>query len=126
MPRTGIALSPAGRVQLDRLFFELRAQRIVAEQDFACCQTCGNAELVSMMNADPSRIGYAFYHHQAAQCFDKCDGTYISFGARSEDDADARAVGQRIANTAVRVGLLVAWNGSEATRVYVGETTEAR
>jgi hypothetical protein len=127
--------------RLGQAFEELESDGIVARMNFACCQTCGHAEI-----GDEQRDGswgYTFFHQQDAERLrpGRSD-LYLAFGsfgplqgldqdlvdrARNGDE-DARAevialsevpVARRVADGLTRHGLEVNWNGTNTQRVHV-------
>jgi hypothetical protein len=108
------------KTKLNKLFRDLRRQGMFARQAFQCCQGCGCA-------ATPPEKDYAFYHRQDAERLYDEGGTFIAFGVQpkpreSESRIQKRAciVGSQIADAARAADLVVEWDGSPATRVWVG------
>ena len=62
--------------KLDRAFEALRRAHVVAEQDFACCNTCGHAEI----EGGQGDLGYVFFHQQDTEGLVESGSTYLSYG----------------------------------------------
>ena len=72
--QAGFGDVPATR--LDRAFEALRRAHVVAEQDFACCNTCGHAEI----EGGQDDLGYVFFHQQDTDDLVESGSTYLSYG----------------------------------------------
>ena len=72
--QAGFGDVPATR--LDRAFEALRRAHVVAEQDFACCNTCGHAEI----EGGQGDLGYVFFHQQDTERLVESGSTYLSYG----------------------------------------------
>ncbi len=107
--------------RLDAAFAVLESVGIVARQNFACCQTCGHAEIHDeMKNAEHAGReidGYVFYHAQDTDAVCSEGTLHLAFGARSGSVDDASEIA-RIAVQALRAqGLEVRWRGTAASRL---------
>jgi hypothetical protein len=109
--------------KLDAAFAELESSGIVARQDFTCCQTCGHAEIgdeFDAVEAQGTRIrGYTFYHNQDTEAAVEGRGLYLAYGAIDDGEPAAIAIGEEIAKTMRKHGLVVEWDGSTRTRILV-------
>ena len=72
--QAGFGDVPATR--LDRAFEALRRAHVVAERDFACCNTCGHAEI----EGGQGDLGYVFFHQQDTEGLVESGSTYLSYG----------------------------------------------
>jgi len=45
--------------EVDKLFYNLEKNNILAEKEFTCCETCGHNEMKDIISDD--KIGYVFY-----------------------------------------------------------------
>ena len=72
--QAGFGDVPATR--LDRAFEALRRAHVVAEQDFACCNNCGHAEI----KGGQDDLGYVFFHQQDTEGLVESGSTYLSYG----------------------------------------------
>jgi hypothetical protein len=115
------------RTDSDRLidaFRILDAARIVAREDFACCQSCGSAEIGGEVLDEDEPRGYVFYHGQDADHAATGGGLWLSYG--SFEQPDPTAVGEEIAEVLRAQGLPVEWDGSPARRIHVPLTWARR
>ncbi|MFJ3407511.1 DUF6891 domain-containing protein [Promicromonospora sp. NPDC090134] len=103
-------------------FAELETLGVVARMCFACCNTCGAAEIhdeVDPNGAEP--LGYVFFHGQEAERLADTPGDlYLSFGGFA--GSTASEVGEIVATTIARHGFEVAWDGSADAKVRVRVT----
>jgi hypothetical protein len=91
--------------KLNAAFRDLRKAGYFARQNFACCQSCGCAEV-----PDDKAETYVFYHRQDAEHLEKDRGTYLAYAGN----------GRFICETFGKQGLAVEWDGSTNTRIWVG------
>lgn len=132
-------------VRVRAAFDELESSGFVARMDFACCQTCGHAEIDDERRGDEH--SYVFFHAQDTErlaeddtalflafgCFDTHpmiaphlhhDGEAGGADERREHAVAARVLaeteaGVRITDSLQRQGLTVAWDRSPASRPRV-------
>ncbi|MBG0566465.1 DUF6891 domain-containing protein [Actinoplanes aureus] len=109
------------RTDSDRLTDAFRAldlAGIVAREDFACCQSCGNSEIGGEVgNVQPAR-GYVFYHGQDAERAAQGGTLWLAYGS-FDKRIGAAQVGEEVV-AALRVeGLEVDWTGDAAQRIQV-------
>lgn len=111
--------------RLDAAFTAMEADGIVCRQNFACCQTCGNAEIWEDMEAIGDKgvrvDGYAFFHQQDADSAAEGGGVYLAYGANVEryDEKAAERVATRIVRSLGEYDLKSSWSGSAAARIIV-------
>jgi hypothetical protein len=110
--------------RLTAAFRRLSAAGIVAREDFACCQSCGLAELGGEVVDGETPRGYAFYHHQDATDAATDGGLYIAFG-RFEQPPTAE-IGREVADALADQGLAVSWDGDPTTRIQLTLTWRRR
>jgi hypothetical protein len=122
-------LSDADR--LESAFAELEAAGIVSRMNFACCGTCGQAEIGNEVADGRSPRGYVFFHMQDAARLvdDDAPNLFFDYGAWTSDGAPfpdqasyegaAVAVGHEIVRTLEAAGLRVEWNGDLRRRIRV-------
>jgi hypothetical protein len=122
------------KVRLNAAFADLRRQGILAKQNYACCQTCGFAELryEAKLVARQGRevLGGIFYDMQDADDLKKdgkCCLAYVGLGlypdasAGAQDDATLR-VGRIACETLRRRGVSVVWDGSAESWIRIDLT----
>jgi len=100
--------------RLDRAFAALEVEGVTARQNFACCQSCGQAEIGDEM-ADGS-TGYVFYHLQDTERAAEYGTLYLSYGTLN---GDAVAIGHRVVDRLHREGLRTKWDGTLSQRIAV-------
>lgn len=105
--------------RLDEAFAELNQIGIVARQNFSCCQTCGNDEIMDEVKAAEQNganpHGYTYYHMQDTGSAVHGSGIYLAYAGRD----DALAVANEIVATLQRHGLQPQWDGSLKTRIFI-------
>ncbi|MET8867211.1 hypothetical protein ABZW11_30065 [Nonomuraea sp. NPDC004580] len=116
--------------RLLRAFRDLELAGIVARADFACCQSCGIAEIGGEVPDDERHAyrGYVFCHRQDMR--DVVDGGRLSLAYGRFNDAlvpvDQADIGREVAETIRRHGLEVRWNGDPGIRIEVPLTWRRR
>jgi len=93
---------------LNNAFSQLRKHGYFAEQNFACCQSCG-LSAVPDKNADK----YVFYHDQDNDSIE--NGRIDKNGMCIAWAGDAKQIAEIISQT----GLKAYWNGKRGTRILV-------
>lgn len=108
--------------RLDEAFAALNRQRIVARQNFSCCNNCGFTEIwdeVEEAEKQGQVIGYVFYHLQCTERAILTGQLLIAFGSVEED----RAAFEHTANTAVFelncAGLTASWGGTDRHPIVI-------
>jgi hypothetical protein len=120
--RAAQATWPA-RTDYDRLsaaFAELNSAGIVAREDFACCQTCGNAEIgdeIAEAGGDPH--GYTYFHQQDTEGAVELGELYLCYGTVRPDGPSAAEVGREVVEVLRRHQLDPRWTGDVSKRIKV-------
>ena len=122
------------KARLNAAFRDLRKQGFLAKQDFACCQSCGVADLMDEAEflAQRGRAvkGGVFYHMQDTDNLredGRCHLAYLSLDV-SGDTSDAAleeaavVVGQRAVETLHRHGVKTEWDGTVGRRIGIDLT----
>jgi hypothetical protein len=108
--------------RLVRALVALEMKGIVARQNFACCQTCGHAEIEDEIESfaatggDPR--GYVFFHQQGTESAIRDGEVGFAYGPAKED-VDSADIASELANEMRAVGLKVDWNGESSMCVMV-------
>ncbi len=104
--------------RLTQAFEQLEEEgRIVAREDFACCQTCGRSEIGDDIEGVLAFRGFVFYHSQDTDSAVEGGSLFLAFGTfEDEGDAAAIRVGQKICDVLATHKLETEWNGSNKTR----------
>lgn len=109
--------------RLDRVFEDLERSGIVARQNFACCGSCGSAEIFDEIDAVRQQglevRGYTFYHMQDTDHAVDGAGLYLGYGAVENDPAAALEIANEIVDRLARYGFQTEWNGTVKTRIHV-------
>jgi hypothetical protein len=109
--------------KLDAAFAALEASGVISRQNFACCGTCGAAEIWLEID-DAKRLGrpargYAFFHQQDTEAAVVGDGLYLNYGACEDTSEAIIAVGQEIVQALEVKGLKTDWDGQLEKRIGV-------
>ena len=108
--------------RLDAAFADLEKNGIVARQDFACCQTCGHAEIddeISEAMKHNSIVGFTFYHHQDTQRATDQGELLLAYGGLDGEDESTLNIGRRIVACLKRHDLKVMWKEDVKKRIQV-------
>lgn len=110
--------------RLDLAFADLEAAGIVARQNFSCCTTCGQTEILDEMEAARVRgaavRGYTFFHGQDVECAVQGGGVYLAYGTGDDDDDDGiLRVGEEIRKALEGRSLPVEWDGTADRKIGV-------
>jgi hypothetical protein len=100
--------------RIEKVFKELEKQKIIGEQEFWCCQTCGAS---AMEDFEDKYDGYVFYHSQDFDSLKSEGYTYLSFG--SFRDVYILDIAHKIVKAFQDEGIKVNWNGDINTRIMV-------
>ncbi|MCO5993085.1 DUF6891 domain-containing protein [Actinoallomurus rhizosphaericola] len=112
--------------RLIRAFRELEMAGIVAREDFACCQSCGTAEIGAEAPEGAGMRGYVFCHHQDVQAAVAGHGVYLAYGTFGGDEAATTRIGEEVVAVLRRHGLAPDWNGDPGRRIAVPMTWRRR
>jgi hypothetical protein len=99
------------KARIRSAFKKLYTQNILAFGNFTCCDTCGGAEIISLVKKD-GFDGWAFYHMQDNDDINSIGKTYISFG-------DTKKIANKIVKALEDTNLKVQWDGSMKKRILV-------
>lgn len=108
--------------RLDRAFWLLEKDGIVARQNFTCCQTCGHYEIEDEVAGAAKRRkvrGYTFFHTQDTERAAAGEGLFLAYGSTAGSEAATIDVARHIVAAIERAGLKADWDGSTATRIFV-------
>lgn len=110
------------RDRLELAFEKLELRGILGRIDFACCQTCGHAEMEDEIDECdceeyPVR-GYTFCHMQDVDRAREGDDLYLAYGAACECETDA-GIGHEVVDALRDAGLDAVWDGDVEKRILV-------
>lgn len=104
--------------RLGRAFARLDEQGIVAREDFACCRTCGDAEIGA--EARPGDRGFVYFHSQCTEGAALGQGLHLLYGTFDDaGPAATAAVGREVAEAVRAAGLTVRWSGDPGEAIVV-------
>ena len=106
-----------GPDRLTAAFGALSGRGIVTEPNFACCASCGLAEIGGQ--ALPGSRGFVFFHEQDTARAVAGQGLMLAYGGFSGAAPETAQVGREVAAALVAAGLPVEWNGSPDSRIRV-------
>jgi hypothetical protein len=116
--------------RLLRAFRDLDLAGILARVDFACCQSCGVAEIGGEVPEDERDAyrGYVFCHRQDMASAVLGGGLHLAYGIFTDAvlPADQTDIGREVAATIRRHGLEVDWNEDPGSRIAVSLTWRRR
>ena len=103
--------------RLTRAFRELEAAGIVARENFACCRTCGMAEIGAEVTKGQTARSFVFYHAQGAEHGANGQGVTLYYGPL--DGSDATPTGVEVVAALTDQGLAPRWSGSGGQGIHV-------
>jgi hypothetical protein len=108
--------------RLQRAIITLEGKGIVTRQNFACCQTCGHAEIgeeiENFESMNRKARGYAFFHQQDTEHVVGGGELAFAYGSAS-DQYSAVDIAKEISDSMRTAGFNVNWNGEATKRVMV-------
>lgn len=106
--------------RLDAAFAELERRRIIARQNFTCCQTCGLSEIWGEADGWPHEPrGYVFFHVQATERAAAGGGLDFSYGSTDQQDATVTAIANEVVEVLREHDLDATWNGDRNRKIAV-------
>jgi hypothetical protein len=114
--------------RLDDAFHDMNEQGILALQHFACCQTCGFAEMedeIAYAKEQGHAVrGFVFFPRQDSEAAARGEGLHLSYAALSTGDhaqitKDTLAMMDDVAATLGRHGLKTEWNRTLNQRMRI-------
>ncbi|MCF2528872.1 DUF6891 domain-containing protein [Yinghuangia soli] len=103
--------------RLTRAFAALEASGITARENFACCRSCGDAEIADA--GAPDARGYVYFHSQCTDSAASDGGLSLLYGSFDGSSETTAAVGHEIVAALDAAGLSAAWDRSPARAVTV-------
>jgi len=107
--------------RLDAAFSELDDRRIVARQNFWCCQSCALSHIWKEADGWPGDPrGYVLYHQQATEhAAVEGDDLWLSYGSSDQQDDTVVVIANEVVAVLKDYGLDASWNGDRATKIRV-------
>lgn len=103
--------------RLTRAFAALDEAGIVAREDFACCHSCGHAEIGT--EASDGAVGYVFFHGQGTDRVAAGGALMLYYGGFDDSDDTATSVGRQVVVALEQAGLPVEWSGDPGRAIQV-------
>mgnify|MGYP001602274346 FL=1 len=108
--------------KINKAFKKLMDHNILAKKDWACCQSCGHAEMDEYLNTfnEHYRIGslklknYLFFHDQDRDYLDSDGSTYLAYDL----DEEAKKISIQVFKD---YGLNPEWDGNQNKRIKITE-----
>lgn len=110
--------------RLNLVFEELNQRGVVARQDFACCNTCGFAEIwdeIEVVGRNGKVLtGFAFYHQQSTEYAYDYGRLGIGYGSTIVgDETLTRDIGKVLVEVLKLHGFTPEWTGDPAKQVIL-------
>ena len=107
---------------LKKAFIDMRKRGVLARMNFACCSSCGGAELHEIakdMKAKGKTVkGDAFYHNQDNEIKQKGKDFYIGY-TNFGNEVTAEEVANIVVYCLNNQGIATIWNGDVGNRIQV-------
>ncbi|WP_062209347.1 hypothetical protein [Streptomyces sp. NBRC 109706] len=103
--------------RITRAFEALGAAGITAREHFACCRSCGVAEIGG--ESEPDARGFVFFHYQSTESAAGGYGLTLHYGGFDGAPETTAAVGREVVAALGEVGLTTDWNGKPDQAIAV-------
>lgn len=103
--------------RLARAFASLDAAGVTARENFACCRTCGLAEIRAAGREDAR--GFVFFHSQCTEGAAAGHDLWLLYGGFEPGEEPTASVGREVVAALDAVGLAWAWDGSAQDAIRV-------
>ena len=118
------------RKKLTEAFKLLRKDKIIARQNFWCCQSCACyaiEKIIKILTEKGKTVqGYCYYHSQDNESLQKGNSFFLAFGnalhnsvAETEKEKQTLEVGKKIVKLLNGQGIQTEWNETSGTRIKV-------
>jgi len=104
--------------KLSNVFKRLRAEGIVAKQNFLCCSSCAWSALSSDYKGKETN-GFVFYHSQDNDSLKENGEAYLAFGVDDDKKQSSVMVGLMVCFVCELNGLAVEWDRTSTKRILV-------
>ncbi|MER7839172.1 hypothetical protein ABTY98_25685 [Streptomyces sp. NPDC096040] len=98
--------------RLTRAFAALEREGVVAREDFACCRSCGMAEIGAEAEDAVGARGFVFFHHQGTRSAAEGHGLSLYYGGFDGSAGTTTAVGREVVAALTAAGLSAVWDGN--------------
>ncbi|MFF0723390.1 DUF6891 domain-containing protein [Streptomyces sp. NPDC004134] len=103
--------------RLTRAFATLREAGITAREHFACCRSCGNAEIGGA--GEPDARGFVYFIHQSSESAAADGGLTLYYGGFDGSGETTAAVGHEVVAALGEAGLRTEWDGDPGRSIPV-------
>jgi hypothetical protein len=103
--------------RLTRAFLALEAAGITARENFACCRSCGLAEIGAA--GPPDARGFVFFHSQCADAAASGSGLTLLYGGFDGSAETTASIGREVAAMLDTAGLSTSWSGDPGQGIEV-------
>lgn len=103
--------------RLSRAFGVLEAAGITARENFACCRSCGQAEIGEA--GSPGARGFVYFHQQCTDAAVAGHGLSLLYGGFDGSAQTTAAIGREVVAALEGVGLRVEWSGDPRQAIKV-------
>jgi Domain of unknown function (DUF6891) len=106
--------------RLDSAFAELDRRRIIARQNFWCCDTDALASIWEEAEDWPhDPRGYTFFHEQATDAAVDGFGLTLSYGSTDQTDVTVTAIADEVVEVLRAHGLNATWDGDRRKKIML-------
>ncbi|WP_399884220.1 DUF6891 domain-containing protein [Streptomyces sp. BBFR51] len=102
--------------RLTRVFQALDAAGVTARENFACCRSCGTAEMGA--EREGAR-GFVFFHQQSTEAAAEGHGLMLYYGGFDGSEKTTTAVGHEVVAAFAGSGLSTQWDGDPGRAITV-------
>ncbi|MFJ9771451.1 DUF6891 domain-containing protein [Kitasatospora sp. NPDC101157] len=120
LERVGVQSGWVGETDPERLaraFTALEESGITAREDFACCRSCGQAEIGAA--GEPEARGFVYFHSQCTESAAAGHGLSLLYGGFDGSPATTTAVGAEVVAALTAVGLPTVWSGDPSDAIEI-------
>jgi hypothetical protein len=103
--------------RLTSAFGALEDAGITARENFACCRSCGNAE-IGAEGPDDAR-GFVYFHSQCTDAVAAGRGLSLYYGGFDDSSETTTHVGREVVAALTDAGLSVEWDGDPSRAITV-------
>ncbi|MEO3762799.1 hypothetical protein [Streptomyces sp. B8F3] len=103
--------------RITRAFTALRAAGITAREHFACCRSCGNAEIGGA--GEPDARGFVYFIHQSSESAAADGGLTLYYGGFDGSSETTAAIGHEVVAALGEAGLRTGWDGDPGQAIPV-------
>ncbi|MFJ2193041.1 DUF6891 domain-containing protein [Kitasatospora sp. NPDC087861] len=103
--------------RLTRAFAALTAAGLTAREHFACCRSCGDAEIAAA--AAPDAHGYVYFHTQGTDSAAAGHGLSLRYGGFDASPLTTTAIGHEVVAALTDAGLPAVWNADPSHAIEI-------